>query len=128
MKKKTACVRVFLCVAIMRFVCGPSDVFASHESIVNVHAAGQADAEELLTFRIEEVLERRVPSRCAADPQMVRDERKLDPQLPACDTMKHLVLLIQNDPAIVDDSNKPNETQQVGRPEFGSGSPGSGAT
>jgi hypothetical protein len=95
MKKETVFVRVFLLVAMTRFFFGTPDVFASHESIINEPAAGQTEAEELLTFRIGEVIERRSPSRCAADPQMVSDERKLDPQLPACDMMKNLVLLIR---------------------------------
>jgi hypothetical protein len=59
-------------------------VGASPESITNTHTVEQAEAESLLTFRIEEVVVLRSPSDCAGDPKMVSDERTLDPQLPAC--------------------------------------------
>jgi hypothetical protein len=104
MKKEKVFVRVFLFVAMTRFFFGTPGLFASHESILNGHAAGQTEAEELLTFRIGEVIERRSPSRCEADPKMVSNERKLDPQLLACDTIKNLVLLIQNESTITEDS------------------------
>lgn len=59
---------------------GTVGAFSSHEFIINEHAVGQAKAEELLTCQIEEEVERLSPSRCAADPNMMSDERKLDPQ------------------------------------------------
>ncbi len=68
---------------------GAVDAFASQEFIMNQRARDQAEAEELLTFRIEAV-ELQSASRCAADPKMASDERLLDPQLPACDAMKNL--------------------------------------
>lgn len=108
MMKEPVFVKAFPFVAMTIFFFGVPDVFASHESIMNEWAAGQTEAEELLTFRIGEVLERRSPSLCAADPQMVSDERKLDPQLPACDTMRNLVLLIQNESTITEDARPMN--------------------
>ncbi len=67
--------------------------FTSHVPIINEGAVGQAEAEALLTFRIEEVVECQLPSRCPADPKMVSDERKLDPQLPAFNKNNNLAPL-----------------------------------
>jgi hypothetical protein len=83
MKKVNVCVGGFLLVTTSFF--GTVRAFTLHESIMNERALGQAQAEALLTFRIEEVVERPSPSDCAADPKMMSDERKLDPQLPGCD-------------------------------------------
>lgn len=67
--------------------------FTSHKFIIDELALGPTETEELLTFRIEGVVERHSPSRGAADPNMMSDERQPDPQLPACETMNTLALL-----------------------------------
>lgn len=71
------------------------DAFASYEPIRNTQAAAQAEA--LLTFRIQEVVELRSSTRCPGDSRIVRDERLLDPQLPVCKTMNNLVFLDKNE-------------------------------
>jgi hypothetical protein len=74
---------IFFVVAVP-FCFGTVGAFASPESISNTHTVGQADAESLLTVRIEDVVVLQSPSDCAGDPKTVSDEWKLDPQLPAC--------------------------------------------
>lgn len=93
MKMGKVSVKAILFVMMTTSFFGTGGAFASHEVTMNEHARDQAEAEDLLTFRIDEVVERQSPSRCAADPKMVSDERLLDPQLPASDAMKSLVLL-----------------------------------
>ena len=55
----------FLFVVMTTFFFGTEGVSASHEFIISEQAVGQAEAEALLTFRIEEVVEHRSPSVCA---------------------------------------------------------------
>lgn len=93
MKRMNVFVGGILFMMVATSFVGTVGAFGSHAFTINEHALSQSKAEALLTFRIEEEVERVSPSCRAADPRIVSDERKLDPQLPVCDMMKNLVLL-----------------------------------
>lgn len=56
---------------------------------IGIRAEKRPVEEALLTFSIEEVSEGSIRSGCASDRDADRDQRLLDPQLPASDKRKH---------------------------------------
>jgi|GEM_PF-3928747 len=66
---------------------------ATHELAPEEPVVSQAEAEALLNFRIEDLVGRHSRSGCFKDLKMMSDERLLDPQLPAYDTMNAFGLL-----------------------------------
>jgi hypothetical protein len=60
---------------------GSFDTSTTYALIVSERVESNAEAEALLDFRIQEVIERSLPSGCIVDLEAVDDERRLDPQL-----------------------------------------------
>jgi hypothetical protein len=83
--------------------------FATQVGTPNERVVSQAEAEALLNFRIEGVVERHSLPRCSKNLKMMGDERLLDPQLPACDAMNSFGRLN------LDECTKPDGTMPLNR-------------